>query len=698
MADEARLVSNDDSTTNIEPIGLQRLNQLLAALQTAQCRSDEDDAWTALQNGDVMATLVDAWRRSPDRASALLAVVESMPRQSRRSRSLRSTLKRAAVDAGRAATERAIDELEENLGGPISLAVSLGPDAPPPRMVPADVLASLTTPRGYAVEPGGVFKLRAGPDGDLIRTQVCAAPIFICGRAFDVVTYEAKRQVIWKGNGGWHSRTVSRRTIMDNGRIVALSDFEAPVSSAVSTMVIAYLTDFEATNGHRIPAIQTSSSMGWQPDGGFLLPDVYYMVESRGDYRLVPPTGLEAVAGGWSMHGKEDKWFELVEALREFPIAMLAIYASLAAPLVGYLDIPGFIVDISGETSGGKTTVLRLAASVWGRPSDAYPSAMYSWDSTQVWIERTAGFLHSLPLILDETKRARHPRVVRDIIYTFCHGQGRGRGSLDGTRHTPSWQSVLISSGEGMATSFSEDAGTRARVVSLTGKPLGADAAVGAPLADLIRGTVTESYGHFGRKFVHYLVANRNRREDILSAFNTLKERYSSAAFTAVGRRHASHLAAMSVAALIAEQIGLPKPKCDPFSFLLESQAKASADADRPLAALQDVIGWCAAHQTRFYGRHDHNSAGNVSVPSRGWAGAWSEKPDWEAISILSTELRGLLQSWQHDPDEVVSRWLDRGWLERGNGRNRTHPTRIGEATARCYRIRREAVDLIMLG
>jgi hypothetical protein len=60
MADEARLVSNDDSTTNIEPIGLQRLNQLLAALQTAQCRSDEDDAWTALQNGDVMATLVDA--------------------------------------------------------------------------------------------------------------------------------------------------------------------------------------------------------------------------------------------------------------------------------------------------------------------------------------------------------------------------------------------------------------------------------------------------------------------------------------------------------------------------------------------------------------------------------------------------------------------------------------------------------------
>ena len=697
MAEEVRLM-DDGADAVVEPIGLQRLTQLLSDLQGATSKPDEQAAWSAVQDADAMTTLVDAWRRDADRASATFAVIESLPGHARRARSLRSSVKRAAAEAVRLDTDRAIDELESSLGGPLSLAVSLGPDAPPPSLIPAAVLEAMTAPRGYAIEPSGVYRLRAGADGEIQRVQVSPAPIFLCGRAFDVVTQEAKRQVIWRGSGGWATRTVARRSIMDTSRIIALSDYEAPVNSTSSANIVTFLTDFESTNGHRIPSVQASSVMGWQPDGGFLLPDVYYMVKSHGDYRLVPPSGLETVASGWVTGGEEAKWLELIDHLREYPIALLAIYASLAAPLVGFLGIPGFVVDVSGETSGGKTTVLRLAASVWGRPSDSYPSAMYSWDSTVVWVERTAGFLHSLPLILDETKRAKHPRTVRDVIYTFCHGQGRGRGSLDGTRSTPSWQSILISSGEGMATSFSEDAGTRARVVSLTGKPLGVDAAKGAPLAELVRDVVQENFGHIGRKFIHYLVANRGRRDEIKDSYRQLKDRYNAAAFSAVGRRHASHLAAMSLAALIAEQVGLPKPKCDPFAHLLEAQARAAADADRPLAALQDVIGWCAGNQTRFYGRHAHDSGGGPREPNRGWAGAWDERVDWKHINIVSTELRGLLRDLDHEPDEIISRWLDRGWLDNGGGRNRTHPTRIGTAVARCYRLKREAVDLAMLG
>ena len=297
-------------------------------------------------------------------------------------------------------------------------------------------------------------------DGQLNRTRMAPAPIFIAGRTVDVHTGQAKRQVIWRGPSGWCSRVIERRTILDASKIIALTNLEAPINSNTTGQMVAYLADFEAENSHRFPVVRSATRMGWQPDGGFLLPDVFYAVndEASSNFALTPPSGLETLSSGWTTAGTWEEWLSAMELVSSFPYMYIAMYAGAAAPLLSILQTPGFVVDFSGETSGGKTTALRFSASVWGRPAESYPTAMYSWDATKVWIERTSGFLHNLPLILDETKRARHPRIVRDVIYDFCQGQGRGRGAVDGTRHTESWRSILISSGEGAATSFSQDA------------------------------------------------------------------------------------------------------------------------------------------------------------------------------------------------------------------------------------------------
>jgi uncharacterized protein (DUF927 family) len=249
--------------------------------------------------------------------------------------------------------------------------------------------------------------------------------------------------------------------------------------------------------------------MGWLSDGSFILPDVHYTPDQEPtNFALTPPPGLEQLAKGWNSAGTWNDWIEAIRMIQPYPYMMIAIYASAAAPLLTVLRLPGFVVDFSGETSGGKTTALRLSASVWGKPADSYPTAMYSWDATKVWIERTTGYLHNLPLILDETKRVRHPRMIRDVIYDFCQGQGRGRGSVDGTRSMSSWRSILISSGEGAATSFSQDAGTRARVLSLKGKPLGSDPEQGGKISEDVQMMLADNYGHLGRKVAHYLVSN----------------------------------------------------------------------------------------------------------------------------------------------------------------------------------------------
>lgn len=60
---------------------------------------------------------------------------------------------------------------------------------------------------------------------------------------------------------------------------------------------------------------------------------------------------------------------EQLATVLDRPSLWLAIYAALLPPLMGLCpEIPGFTVDWSGTTSHGKTTALRLAASVWGCP------------------------------------------------------------------------------------------------------------------------------------------------------------------------------------------------------------------------------------------------------------------------------------------------------------------------------------------
>ena len=661
-------------------------------------RPEHRAAWESIQDPDTINLFVESWIHNEPQTLTNLTMIEMVPRQVQRARQFRRTIENLANEVRRRRSEEILAEIEEQLGELPSLDVMLDGGAPPPSIVARQVLSTLRAPRGYEVDFNGVYRLAAQADGTISRSRIALAPIFIAGRTVDVVTGEAKRLLVWRGASGWRSRVVERRTIVDTSKIITLSNWDAPVSTNNTLHMVSYLSEFDSENSQRFPVVQSASSMGWQPDGGFLLPDMYYSANenSNRDFSLTPPPGLETLSGGWKAKGTWDQWIQAMNLVQDFPYMFIATYASAAAPLLEVLHTPGFVLDFSGETSGGKTTALRYSASVWGRPAESYPTAMYSWDATKVWIERTSGFLKNLPLILDETKRARHTRIVRDVIYDFCQGQGRGRGSVEGTRHTESWRSILISSGEGAATSFSQDAGTRARVLSLKGKPLGDDIVVGSAASEDAQAILANNYGHLGRRVVQYLVANKERHDDIRSVFQVAREKYSELAKSAVARRHAGHLAVLEVASSIVHSLGVPRPNVDPFTCLLESQEQAGFDADRPLSALQDFLTWCASNQKRFWGRAERDREGNVKAPSQGWVGSWDQKNDWDQIAVTTTAFNLLMKELGHEPDEIITRWRDREWLKRSGGRQkaRSRVVRVDGAPTRCYCVDRNAADM----
>ena len=53
--------------------------------------------------------------------------------------------------------------------------------------------------------------------------------------------------------------------------------------------------------------------------------------------------------------------------IKNLPMVMVMLYASLGSVLLREFGLQPFIVEISGSTSTGKTFTLNLVSSVWGQ-------------------------------------------------------------------------------------------------------------------------------------------------------------------------------------------------------------------------------------------------------------------------------------------------------------------------------------------
>lgn len=688
--------------------GLDHLRTLVNQLASSE-KTNHLAAWSAIQRPDALSAIADAWVKDEAQVSALLATAETMPGQVVRTRALRSALKRLVAERRRAALDRVIGVAQDP--SLPSLGLCLGVGAPPAELIEPSLLDQLRVPRGYAIDPTGVFKLSVSQDGTASSTRIATSPIFIVGRTHDVLTGSAKRQVMWRTPAGWTVRAIDRGVVMNSQKLIGLSDLEVPVNSNSASTLVEWFSEFEAENMHRFRASQAASRMGWIKQGavkGFLLPDGFYTLSQEmseeSSVELVPPSGMENLLDGWRPAGEWEEWLRAMEIMKPFTPMWIALYASAAAPLLEILGTPSFIVDFNGETSSGKTTALRAGASIWGRPGDNHPTAMYSWDTTKVYVERICGFLCNLPVILDETKRAKDQKTVRDVIYDFANGQGKGRGSPDGTRITASWRSVMLTSGEAAATSFSQDGGTRARVLSITGKPMGNDPKAGGPTAEELIGLLTANYGHLGRKIIHYLASVAEQHDQLREIWKQTREHYALVARTPVTRRHAANLAAMHIAASIIHDLGVPLPDEDPMGYCIEAIGRLEEEHDRPLAALIETVSWCSANQNRFWGRHEtRTDMGTVRpvIPGKGWAGAWDQVEDWKYLAILPNVLREVLEPQGFHAEEVIDRWVERGWIivseRRAHNKtvkSKTASARIYGAPMRVYLIARSAVDI----
>lgn len=325
--------------------------------------------------------------------------------------------------------------------------------------------------------------------------MACYHPILPVERLKNLETGEEQLKLAYKRNGRWDEIIVPKTMVTSANKIVALSGRGIAVTSENAKLLVRYLADVENMNGDYIGVQYSSSKLGWVRSD-FLPYDTEIIFDGDSRFKQV----FESI----HEEGGREAWYGHVKKLRrsgrtEIKFMLAASFASILISMAGGLP---FIVDLWGETEGGKTVTLMLAASVWANPDEN--SYIGDFKSTDVALEARANVLNSLPMILDDTSKVS--AKIRDnfegIVYDLCSGKGKSRSNKElGMNWENRWRNAILTNGERPLVSYVAQGGAMNRILEIEcGRKVYADP---QETAEILK----HNYGHAGREFVDVVKA-----------------------------------------------------------------------------------------------------------------------------------------------------------------------------------------------
>lgn len=197
--------------------------------------------------------------------------------------------------------------------------------------------------------------------------------------------------------------------------------------------------------------VTCTDRVGWH-GSVYVLPSGSIGTDEGRRYVFQSDAGMEDT---FRRSGELEEWKSRVAALAAGNSRIVfAISCAFAGPLLklSRLESGGF--HYRGGSSQGKTTAIKVAASVWGAPT-----FMQRWRTTDNGLESTAVQHSDGVLLLDEIHQV-DGRVVGDCAYMLANEQEKARSTRAGlSRKRRTWRLLFMSSGEKSLAAHLAEAG-----------------------------------------------------------------------------------------------------------------------------------------------------------------------------------------------------------------------------------------------
>jgi len=550
----------------------------------------------------------------------------------------------------------------------------------------APVSDQAVLPSGYFFTQSQGISYNYDPDKDNVPISLC--PIFITEIKHNKCTNIYYVTLSWKEDDVFKSITKEKNFIAKKSLIVDLASHGFPITTTNADKIINYLFAYENVNSHCIDKVAVTDKLGWTDDmEGFLWGNRFL---SRHDHASPPDKkpsmmffgsaqGDEQIADGFRSKGDYRTWISLVNEVLIYPDVAFLLYASLATPLLPVLGSQNFSLELSNQSSSGKTTALLLGASAWGAPELHSSSFVNTWYATPVWIGRAASILNGLPLYLDETKlvhsqdrRDRAGDIVSKTMFMITSGRDKARGNLEGTARTESFRTILFSTGETPSLDATNDGGLRGRLIDLWGNPFLKTDNETKSIVDKINWTIQDHYGHAGPRVVQYILDHKDQWELWKEAYREANGFLcSSESMSPIEMRLSEYFAFVTTAIPIIHA-ALPELRRDrPVKELLESvwnrSRKEAREADIGVKSMRLVYDLILNNYDMFYTREKYSQGIKWSANQFLGMIDIDEAENWTFVGLTTSTLQELLQKNYFKLEEIRLKWKSKGWLDLNN-------------------------------
>ena len=445
--------------------------------------------------------------------------------------------------------------------------------------------------------------------------------------------------------------TVPRSTYLQRRKLLELQDFGVDVTEDNATPLTKYFKDEEE---RKMDTKQYShSTLGFSRYNGKLIFKHYNAI------------GIESTYSGpydVKPRGSFEDYLKMIkEEVLGNPLMEFILVSGLSSVLLAYLSdeysLDSLIIHIASDSTTGKSTALKLAASLWSVTDVKADSLFSSYNGTNnAIIKKLTGF-NGIPYCLDEISMSSMQNFT-SFIYTLVNGVEKERLTKDSKlMEKKSWIVTLLSNGERSLVGLaSKNKGIAARVFEIKNITFTRD----AENAENIQRAIQKNYGLLGPKYAEYIMTLK--KDDICKRFEEVRENFSALVKTTQAtdelfeRRTLKFAVLLLTAEYFEKFAGFTLNKKAITELLMSIEAESTLTRNFHANAIDYIKDYIAINAAAF-GRGGNGNTLNY--------GTVSSKSDYTEVVVYKPSFNEMLRKGHYEDSSVVLRELkSSGYLD----------------------------------